>query len=130
MIKIVLFSLSLFLLNGYSRGQEIGDIQEVKLILQDIPYSGDAIQPNFMSLDSSEVISFTHMDWLDKHVTLLDFFHTYRYTCLEGNFIFKATMIYIPMEQYNHVRYEGYIPTGEIANQWVLTSIVKEEDDE
>jgi hypothetical protein len=34
-------------------------------------------------------------------------------------------MIYIPVEQYNYVRYEGYLPTGKVANTWVLTSILK-----
>lgn len=34
------------------------------------------------------------------------------------------------MQQYKHVRYEGFFPTGEIINQWVLTSILKDEEEE
>ena len=126
-MKEILFSFVLCFLNSEINAQEIGEIREVKLKLMDIPFSGDAIQPNFINDDSSEIISFNHMDWLDKHVSLYDFFHRYRDSCSEIDYVFNVTMIFIPKEQFTHVRYEGYIPTGEILNQWVLTSIVRSE---
>lgn len=128
MIKI-LFSLSFIFFCQLGNAQNIGEIREVKLVLEDLPFSGDAIQANFISEDSSEIFSFNHMVWLDKHVSLLNFFHTYRDSCLIQSYHFSATLIYIPLEEYNYVRYEGYLPTGKMANTWVLTSILKEEND-
>lgn len=129
-MKQLIFSLLLSLLYSGIRAQEIGEIREVTLTLADIPISGDAIQPNFMSDDPTEIISFNHMGWLDKHLTLYDFFHRYRDSCLEIAYVFDVTMIYIPKEQFTYVRYEGYLPTGEIQNQWVLTSIVERETEQ
>lgn len=126
-MKEILFSFVLCFLNSEINAQEIGEIREVKLKLMDIPFSGDAIQPNFIYDNTSEIISFNHMDWLDKHVSLYDFFHRYRDSCSEIDYVFNVTMIFIPKEQFTHVRYEGYIPTGKILNQWVLTSIVRSE---
>ena len=126
-MKEILFSFVLCFLNSEINAQEIGEIREVKLKLIDIPFSGDEIQPNFINDDTREIISFNHMDWLDKHVSLYDFFHRYRDSCSEIDYVFNVTMIFIPKEQFTHVRYEGYIPTGEILNQWVLTSIVRSE---
>lgn len=105
--------------------QEIGDVREVELILVDIPFSGDAKQPNFITPDSTEIISFNDMDWLDKHIDLYYFFHKYKDICKDSSYHFMVTMIYIPTENYIHKRYEGYIPTGEKVNSWVLTSIVE-----
>jgi len=129
-MKALFFIIPIFLGHQISNAQEVGEIKEIKLILGDIPFSGDAIQPNFITPDTSEIFSFNHMDWQDKHVSLFDFFHTYRDSCAEKQLYFNVTMIYIPKEQYNHVRYEGYIPTGEIINQWVLTSIIRDTREE
>lgn len=125
-MKTLYCILQLFLCSQFCNAQEVGEIKEIKLILNGIPFSGDAIQPNFITPDTSEIFSFNHMDWQDKHVSLFDFFHAYRDSCTEKQLYFNVTMIYIPKEQYKHVRYEGYIPTGEIINQWVLTSIVRD----
>lgn len=105
-------------------GQEVGDLREVKLILVDVLQSGDAIQANFITPDSAEIFSFTYMDWLDQHVSLFDFFQSYKDAFSEKQLYFNATMVFIPREQYEHVRYEGYFQTGVFAHQWVLTSIV------
>lgn len=125
-MKIIFFILPLFYSYQVCYAQKVGEIKEVKLILSDIARSGDAIQPNFITPDTSEIFSFNHTDWQDKHVSLFEFFHTYRDSCVENQLHFNVTMIYLPLEQYNYVRYEGYLPTGEIANQWVLTSIIRE----
>ncbi len=130
LMKNLFFIIPLFFIYQLCNGQEIGEIKEVKLILSDIPFSGDAIQPNFITPDTSEMFTFNHMDWQDKHVSLFDFFHTYRDSCIANQLYFDVTMIYIPKEQYKHVRYEGYIPTGEITNQWVLTSIIRDTKEE
>ena len=47
-MKEILFSFVLCFLNSEINAQEIGEIREVKLKLMDIPFSGDAIQPNFI----------------------------------------------------------------------------------
>ena len=106
--------------------QKIGEIQEIELVLVDMPFSGDAKQANFMTLDSSEVISFNDMTWLDKHTNLYDFFHKYKDACRDSVIHFLVTMIFIPKEVYVYERYEGYKPTGELLNTWVLTSIILE----
>ena len=128
-MKILIFNLSLLFICQVTNAQEIGEIREVTLILEDIPISGDAIQPNFITTDSNEIFSFNHTDWLDKHVSLFSFYHTYRDSCLLTPMRFSVTMIYIPIEQYTYVRYEGYIPTGEVGNTWVLTSILRAKDE-
>ncbi len=108
-----------------AHAQEVGEIKEETLILSDIPTSGEDIQTNFFTLDSSELISFGYSTWLDKHLTLYTFFQNYRDSCRMQALYFSATMIYIPRMIYTYKRYEGYSPTGEIRNEWVLTSIVK-----
>ncbi|WP_422359153.1 hypothetical protein [Reichenbachiella sp.] len=129
-MKKILFTVALcYHFIPTSQAQTIGEIREEVLILTDIPFSGDAIQPNFINADTSEVYSFNHMDWLDKHVSLYDFFHKYRDLCIEKQLYFTITMIYIPKKQYYHDRYEGYLPTGETVDQWVLTSIVRNEEE-
>jgi hypothetical protein len=120
-MKKILFSIVICFLSSGICAQEIGEIKEVKLTLMDIPISGDAIQPNFLNDVTSEIISFNHMDWLDKHVSLYDFFHKYKDSCSEIAYAFIVTMIYIPMEQFKH---------GEILNQWVLTSIIRSETEQ
>ena len=105
--------------------QDLGEIREVELILVDIPFSGDAKQTNFLTLDSTEIISFNDITWLDKHFQLYDFFHKYRDACFNTKFHFVVTMIYIPIEDYEYKRYEGYLPTGKKVNTWVLTSIIE-----
>ena len=122
------YFLSLFLvvfLGIQSFSQEVGEIREIELVLVDIPFSGDAKQPNFFTLDSSEIYSFNDLDWLDKHLGLYEFFHKYNDICQVQSLHFMVTMIYIPKEVYVHQRYEGYQPTGEIMNTWVLTSIIE-----
>lgn len=118
-------TLSSFSLLGFT--QKIGEIRTLKLILTDVPISGDAIQAHFVTKDSRE-FSFDSINWLDKHISLFEFYHTYRDSCLKNKLNFEVTMIYIPMETYIYQRYEGYFPTGETANQWALTSIVKAEN--
>jgi hypothetical protein len=127
MRKSILFSIVLCVFSFYSAAQEVGDIREIKLVLLDMPISGDAIQTNFMATDYSESISFNHINWQDKHWSLFDFYHTFKDTCQKSNLQFAVTMIYIPLSVYTYVRYEGYVPTGIVEKTWVLTSIVKVE---
>lgn len=122
----LLFSFIFFCI-PFTNAQEIGEIKEMKMILADIPFSGDAIQPNFIIPNSNEIYSFNHTTWLDKHFPLLDFFNTYKDSCRDNTLGFTVTMIYIPMEVYNHVRYEGYVNTEVKENLWVLTSILRTE---
>ena len=129
MIKKSLNILLLCLLSHVCSAQEIGEIREVKLWLGDIPTSGGSIQVNFITADTSEIYSFNHVDWLDKHLSLYAFNQMYRDSCFQTHVSFFITMIYIPMEQVNHERYKGYIPTGEVKNQWVLTSVLRAKED-
>ena len=128
MIKHLLLLLVFFSCFHEVNAQEIGEIKEVTLILADIPFSGEDYQPNFMDSDTNEVISFNRTTWLDKHVSLFDFFQTYRDSCLENTLYFHLTMIYLPIEDETYLRNEGFIPTGKMVNTWVLTSILSEEE--
>lgn len=110
----ILFGIILLCVSLFSRAQEVGQIRELKMMLLDIPFSGDAIQPKFTNSDKSEILSFIQMTWLDKHVTLSDFFHLYKDSSIDNILNFTITMI--------------YIPTVDKVNEWVLISIVKEDN--
>ena len=130
MINKTVFFLLFSCCSFCSTAQSVGELKEIRVLLIDMPISGDAIQVNFNLEKPDEYISFDYITWLDKHLSLFEFYHTYKDSCVDANLQFRATMVYIPMEVHNFVRYEGFIPTGKIENTWVLTSILKEEEKE
>ena len=105
--------------------QEVGEVRELTVILSDIPTSGDAIQPNFITSDTSEIFSFNHMTWLDKQQSLFDFFSRYKDLCHDTMLYFTLTMSYVQKEVFTHTRSEGYVATGEKATMWVLNRVVR-----
>lgn len=128
--KRIVISFSFTFLSLFSYSQEIGEIREVKLVLVDFLFTDDAHQADFKITESGEYISFDDMHWLDKHFPLYDFFHAYRDSVKSESLVFSATLIYIPFKEYSYVRYEGYNPSGQIENTWILTSILKEDVEE
>lgn len=125
MIRIqgIFFFLLVSCVASFSYSQQLGEIKEVELILEDIPFSGDAKQVNFRSIESNQWFSFNDITWKDSTHSLYDFFHMYHEDCQQKQFQFKVKMVYLQQEVFEYKRYVGYVSTGKLENAWVLQEI-------
>lgn len=103
--------------------QDVDSTRNVHLVLMDIPFSGDDIQPNFKVVETGEFLSFNRASWLVKPLSLYDFNQRYKDICMDSTIEFTATLVYKPIEQFTYERYEGYTSTGKFENTWALVKL-------